>query len=133
MVRPSSAILGAAILLGGCHTAFDLVGVAEPLSASEARNFNGSYQGVIKQISQSGVGCPTEHGEKVVMVGEGVLWYAYTPTESFAAPVSYDGFVRASSGSTELLGRIVRNHLSATIQSPTCRTELSMNFVYNHS
>jgi hypothetical protein len=133
VVRPSYAILAATILLGGCQTAFDLVGVEQPLSAGKARNFNGSYQGSIKQVAQSSPGCPTEHGERVIMVGDGVLWYAYTPTALFTAPVNYDGTIQATSGTTTFTGKIVDNHLDATIQSPTCQTKLSMNFVYNHS
>jgi hypothetical protein len=133
VVRPFYVILAATTLLGGCQTAFDLVGVEQPLSAGEARNFNGSYQGDIVQVAQSGAGCPTEHGEKVIMVGDGVLWYAYTPTASFTASVNYDGTIKANSGATTFTGKIVDNHLNATIQSPTCQTKLSMNFVYNHS
>jgi hypothetical protein len=133
VVRPSYAILAATILLGGCQTVFDAVGVEQPLLASEARNFNGSYQGNIKQVAQSGPGCPTEHGEKVVMIGDGVLWYAYTPTTLFTAPVNYDGTIQATSGATTFAGKIDGNHLHATIQSPTCQTKLSMNFIYNHS
>ncbi len=64
---------------GGCQTAFDLVGVATPLTAGESRQYNGSYQGRVRQISATGPGCPTENAERVIMVGDGVLWYAYTP------------------------------------------------------
>ncbi len=133
MVRPSYAILAATILLGGCQTVFNAVGVEQPLMASEARNFNGSYQGNIAQAALSGPGCPAEHGEKVVMVGDGVLWYAYTPTALFTAAVNPDGSIQATSGVTTFTGKIDGNHLDATIQSPTCQTKLSMNFIYNHS
>jgi hypothetical protein len=112
---------------------FDLVGVEQPLTALEARNFNGSYQGDITQTPQAAPGCPIEHGEKVIMVGDGVLWYAYTPTNLFTAAVSYDGKVSATSGAVTLVGKIDGNHLAATIQSPSCKTTLSMNYIFNHS
>ena len=121
------------LLLGGCQTVFDLVGVEQPLSAQEAHNFDGNYQGYITQVSQTAPGCPTEHGEKVVMVGDGVLWYAYAPGQLFTAPVRYDGSINATSGSTTLDGKIDGNHLALKIQSPTCQTSLSMNYIYNHS
>jgi hypothetical protein len=122
-----------ALLLGGCQTVFDLVGVEQPLTALEARNFNGSYQGSITQTAQAAPGCPIEHGEKVIMVGDGVLWYAYTPANLFTAAVSYDGKVNATSGAATLVGKIDGNHLAATIQSPSCQTTLSMNYIFNHS
>ncbi len=133
MVRPSYAILAATILLGGCQTVFNAVGVERPLSASESQNFNGSYQGSIEQIAQADPGCPAEHGEKVIMVGDGVLWYAYTPTALFTAAVNPDGTIQATSGMTTFTGKIDGDHLNATIQSPSCQTKLSMNFIYNHS
>jgi hypothetical protein len=133
VVRTSFAILTATILLGGCQTVFNAVGVEQPLPVSESHNFNGSYQGKIKQVAQSGLGCPAEHGEKVLMVGDGVLWYAYTPNTLFTAPVNYDGTVHATSGAATFAGKIDGNHLDAIIQSPTCQTKLSMNFIYNHS
>jgi hypothetical protein len=127
-------VLGAAaVLLGGCQTTFDLVGVEQPLSALEARNFDGSYQGTINQAAQNAPGCPTEHGEKVIMVGDGVLWYAYSPSQLFTAAVAYDGSINTVSGPTKILGKIDGNHLDMTIQSPTCQTMLSMDYIYNHS
>ena len=112
---------------------FDVVGVEQPLSASEAHSYDGSYQGTIRQVSQSAPGCPTERGEKVVMIGDGVLWYAYSPSQLFTAPVRYDGTINATSGATTLDGKINGNHLAVTIQSPTCQTALSMDYIYNHS
>ncbi len=123
----------AALLLGGCQTTFDLVGVAVPLSASESRAYNGSYQGKITQVAATGPGCPTEHGERVIMVGDGVLWYAYTPVTFFESPVNYDGTIDAVSGTSHMTGRVVGNHLHATVKSPTCETDLSMDYIYNHS
>ena len=61
------------------QTIFDAVGVTVPLSAGQLRIYNGSYQGYIRQVVANGPSCPTEHGEKVIMVGDGVLWYAYSP------------------------------------------------------
>lgn len=134
MNRPTFALAAAAsLLLGGCQTVFDLVGVEMPLSASEARKYDGSYQGTIRQASQNGPACPGETGEKVVMIGDGVLWYAYTPNTVFAAPVRYDGVVDAASGPTTLKGKITGNTLDMTVQSPTCVTRMSMDYIYNHS
>ena len=128
-----AAILAAATLLGGCQTTFDLVGVAVPLSAGEARVFNGSYQGDITQVAANGPGCPTEHGERVIMVGDGVLWYAYNPVTLFTSPVNYDGTIDAVSGTSHMTGRVAGDHLEATVKSPTCETQLSMDYIYNHS
>jgi hypothetical protein len=130
---PIAILAATTLLLGGCQAVFDLVGVEKPLSALEARNFDGSYQGDISQIAQGGTGCSSENGEKVIMVGDGVLWYAYSPTQLFTAPVRFDGTISAISGVTTLAGRISGNHLAMTIQSPTCQTSISMNFIYNHS
>ena len=122
-----------ALLLGGCQTVFDAVGVAVPLTAGESRAFNGSYQGTITQVSATGPGCPTEHGERVIMVGDGVLWYAYNPITLFTSPVNYDGTIDAVSGNAHMIGRVVGDHLEATVKSPDCETRLSMNYIYNHS
>ena len=129
----SALFAAAALSLGGCQTTFDLVGVAVPLSASESRDFNGSYQGSIRQVAATAPGCPTEHGEKVIMVGDGVLWYAYSPVILFTSPVQYDGTIDATSGNARMEGRVQGNHLEATVTSPTCKTSLSMNFILNHS
>lgn len=129
----TTAILVAATLLAGCQTTSDLVGVTVPLSAGEARAFNGSYQGDITQVSATGPGCPTEHGERVIMVGDGVLWYAYNPVTLFTSPVNYDGTIDAVSGVSHMTGRVVGDHLDATVKSPTCETQLSMDYIYNHS
>jgi len=131
--RFPTVTLAAALLLGGCQTIFDLVGVEQPLTALEARNFNGSYQGSITQTEQAPPGCPLEHGEKVIMIGDGVLWYAYSPTTLFTAAVSTDGNVNATSDGVTLTGKIDGDHLAATIQSPSCQTTLSMNYIFNHS
>ncbi len=130
---PTIILAAATILLGGCQTVFDLVGVEQPLTALEARNFNGSYQGSITQVAQAAPGCPLEHGEKVIMVGDGVLWYAYSPTNLFTTAISYDGTISAKSGAVTLAGKIDGNHLAATIVSPSCQTTLSMNYIFNHS
>lgn len=130
---PTAMLTITTLLLGGCQTTFDLVGVEKPLSALEARNFDGSYQGTISQVAQASPGCPIEQGEKVVMVGDGVLWFAYSPTQLFTAPVRYDGSIAAASGAATMAGKIDGNHLAMTIQSPTCQTALSMDYIYNHS
>ena len=122
-----------ALLLGGCQTTFDLVGVTVPLSARETRDYNGSYQGDIHQVIATGPGCPTENAERVIMVGDGVLWYAYTPVTLFESPVSYDGRIDATSGTSHMTGQVVGNHLQATVKSPNCETQLSMDYIYNHS
>ncbi len=127
-----AVLTATALLLGGCQTVFDAVGVAVPLTAGEARSFNGSYQGQITQVSATGPGCPTEHGERVIMVGDGVLWYAYNPVTLFASPVSYDGTIDAVSGVSHMTGRVVGDHLDATVKSPVCETRLSMDYIYNH-
>ncbi len=122
-----------AVSLGGCQTTFDLVGVAQPLSARESRDYNGSYQGDIRQVSATAPGCPKEHGEKVIMVGDGVLWYAYSPVILFTSPVEYDGKIDATSGNARMEGQVTGNHLNATVTSPTCKTTLSLDFILNHS
>lgn len=126
------AALTALISLGGCQTSFDLVGVAVALSAGESRVYNGSYQGDITQVKANGPGCPREHGEKVIMVGDGVLWYAYSPVTFFTSPIGYDGRINALSGNTRMTGRVVGNHLDAVVKSPTCETRLSMDYILNH-
>ncbi len=135
MVKPfcAAAVAAVACLLGGCQTMFDAVGVAVPLSASETRAYNGSYQGDITQLASNGPGCPSEHGESVIMVGDGVLWYAYTPVTLFESPVSYDGTIDAVSGNSHMTGRVMGDHLEALVKSPTCETRLSMDYIYNHS
>ena len=128
-----AVLTATALLLGGCQTVFDAVGVAVPLTASEARAYNGSYQGQITQVSATGPGCPTEHGERVIMVGDGVLWYAYNPVTLFSSPVAYDGTIDAVSGDSHMTGQVVGDHLEATVKSPACQTQISMNYVFNHS
>ncbi len=131
--RTAAAAMTLAFALGGCQTTFDLVGVAVPLSAHESRQYNGSYQGSVRQVFAKGPGCPTENAERVLMVGDGVLWYAYTPVVFFASPIDYDGKVDSVSGNTHMTGQVTGNHLDATVESPLCKTQLSMDFVYNHS
>lgn len=123
----------ASIALGGCETVFDLVGVAQPLLASQSHRFNGSYQGDIDLVSATGTGCPASQGERVVMVGDGVLWYAYSPATLFTLPVAYDGVIDGRSGNVTMQGKIDGDHMDAVITSPTCQTSLSMTYIYNHS
>ncbi len=122
----------AALPLCGCQTVFDAVGVTMPLSAGETRVYNGSYQGYIRPVAANGPGCPVERGEKVIMVGDGVLWYAYSPITYFTSPVGYDGMIDATSGNTHMTGLIKGDHLSAVVKSPTCEARISMDYVYNH-
>ena len=119
--------------LGGCQTTFGLVGVAVPLSAGESHRFDGSYQGRIDQVSHTGPDCPASEGERVVMVGDGVLWYAYSSSTLFTLPVAYDGVVDGRTGDTTLSGTITGNHMALTVKSPACQSRLSMDYIYNHS
>jgi hypothetical protein len=129
----SLVFAASALLLCGCQTTFDLVGVAIPLSAGESRHYDGSYQGEIRQASTNGPTCPRENGEKVIMVGDGFLWYAYSPDAFFTPPVNYDGTINARAGNAVLTGKIDGDHLRMLIKSPTCQTNISMNYIYIHS
>ena len=127
----------AAVSLCGCQesvsqTVFDAVGVTVPLTAGEARVYNGSYQGYIRRVVAKGPGCPNEPGERVIMVGDGVLWYAYSPVTFFTSPVQYDGKIDATSGDTHMVGQITGDQLHATVTSPMCETRINMHYVYNH-
>ena len=135
MAKPilTSIMTVAAIALGGCQTTFDLVGVAVPLSASDAHRYDGSYQGHIDLVASKVAGCPASEGERVLMVGDGVLWYAYSPSTLFTLPVGYNGEISGTTGETVMKGKIQGNHLALTIKSPSCQTEVSMNYIYNHS
>ena len=104
-----------------------------PLTAQEARDYNGSYQGTIRQVAAIGPGCPTEHGQKVIMVGDGVLWYAYSPVTLFTSPIQYNGTIDATSGPARMIGQVKGNHLDAMVTSPNCKTQISMDFILNHS
>ena len=122
----------AALPLCGCQTVFDAVGVTVPLSAGETRVYNGSYQGTIRRVSATAPGCPREPGERVIMVGDGVLWYAYSPVTFFTSPVQYDGTIDAASGDATMKGRIKGDHLEATVKSPHCESRISMDYIENH-
>ncbi len=133
-----AALAATALLLAGCQTTFDLVGVAVPLSASQSRVYDGSYQGTITPVfstpvSSTGMACPREHGERVLFLGDGVLWYAYDPTTLFAAPVNSDGRIQSTEGNATLAGKITGNHLQAMVTSPACSSRISMDFIYDHS
>ncbi len=130
---PRAAFAAVALLLSGCQTTFDLVGVAVPLSASASRSYDGSYQGYIRNVRGAGPSCAQEYGERVLMLGDGVLWYAYNPTTLFAAPVKSDGEVQAMVGNATLAGQITGNHLQATVTSPSCQSRISMDYIYDHS
>ena len=129
----SAASLGAALLLGGCQTAFDAVGVAVPLSAQQSRAYDGSYQGTIRAVSAKGPTCFVEGGERVLMVGDGVLWYAYNPATLFTVPVKSDGAIEGVAGDMTLSGQVKGNHLEATVKSPACESRISMDYVLDHS
>ena len=129
--RRLAALAATALLLSGCQTTFDLVGVAVPLSATAERSYDGSYQGSI--ISTANPACPHEYGERVLMLGDGVLWYPYDADIFFAAPVNSDGVMQATDGDTTLKGKITGNHLVATVTSPQCTSQISMYYLYNHS
>ena len=135
MVTPRriAALLATALLLGGCQTTFDLVGVAVPLSASSSRVYDGSYQGYVRSVTSTSPACPHEHGERVLMLGDGVLWYAYDPVTLFAAPVNSDGEMQSTVGTATLSGKITGNHLQAVVKSPSCESQISMDYIFNHS
>jgi hypothetical protein len=126
------ALLAAALTLPGCHTIHDLVGVDPNPVASEIHKYDGSYQGPIRQIVARSRTCPAEHGERVLMIGDGTLWYAYTPDIVFTSPVTRDGTIIGQAGTTALTGKIIGNHLVARIKNPDCETSISAYFVYNH-
>lgn len=125
-----------AALLGGCqatyHTLYNAVGVAVPLTAEQAHEYDGSYQGYIRTTAAKNASCPDEPGERVLMVGDGVLWYAYTPGILFASPVRYDGSIDNADGETHITGKITGNTLRATVSSPICTTQLKMRYIGNH-
>ena len=128
-----SAMAVSAVTLGGCETTFDLVGVAVPLSAGAAHRYDGSYQGKVNLVSHTGPGCPASEGERVVMIGDGVLWYAYSPSTLFAVPVGYDGSVNGRAGDTAMAGKIDGDHMTLTVKSATCQARMSMDYIYDHS
>jgi len=145
---PPACILVAVLLLGGCQTTFDLVGVAIPLSTEESHHYDGSYQGTVELVTDADPTCRAGEPERVVMVGDGVLWYAYGPATLFSLPIAYDGTLGGKSGDATLTGRITGNHLEAVIKSPSgiigkrlavaiksppCEAVLSMDYIYNHS
>ena len=127
-----TALIAAALALPGCQTIHDLVGVDSNPVASEVHRYDGSYQGYVTQVAARSAMCPAEHGERVLMVGDGTLWYAYTPDIVFTAPVNYDGTVRGTAGATDLVGKIDGNHLDASVKGLDCETHLSADYVYNH-
>ncbi len=55
------------------------------------------------------------------------------PVVLFTSPVAYDGKIDAVSGNTHMTGRVSGDHLEALIESPTCKTQLSMDYILNHS
>ncbi len=126
------ALVAAALALPGCQTVYNLVGVDPNPVASEVHRYDGSYQGFITQVAARSAMCPTEHGERVLMIGDGTLWYAYSPDIVFTAPVQYDGTVRGTAGTTHLIGKINGNHFDASIKGPDCETQMSADYVYNH-
>ncbi len=128
-----ATLAAVAALLGGCQTAFDLVGVSVPLPISDTRHWAGSYQGQIRQVAANGPGCPTESGQQVIMVGDDVVWYAYSPVIFFASPIRYDGTIESTSGSATMRGKIVGDHMDVLIKSPVCETRMSLHYIYNRS
>ncbi len=138
MVTPCRlAVLAAAsLLLSACTTVFDLVGVAVPLSASASRTYDGSYQGTIATTAATAAAsrlCPNEYGERVLMLGDGVLWYPYDPDTFFAASVNSDGSIQGTDANATIKGKISGNHLVATVTTPNCTSQMSMYYLYNHS
>lgn len=139
MVTPCRiAVLAAtSLLLGACTTVFDLVGVAVPLSASASRTYDGSYQGYVATTTIATTAgsrpCPNEHGERVLMLGDGVLWYPYDPDTFFAASVNSDGVIQGTDAHAAIKGKITGNHLVATVTTPNCTSQMSMYYLYNHS
>ncbi len=127
-----TTLIAAALALSGCQTVNDLMGVDPNPLASEIHQYDGSYQGFITQVAARSAMCPAEHGERVLMIGDGTLWYAYTPDIVFTAPVEYDGTVRGTAGATNLVGKIDGNHFDARIKGPDCETQMSADYVYNH-
>ena len=140
MVTPCrlAGLAATSLLLSACTTVFDLVGVAVPLSASASRTYDGSYQGYITTTTAPSPAagsrpCPNEYGERVLMLGDGVLWYPYDPDTFFAAPVNSDGMIEATDANATIKGQITGNHLVATVTTPKCTSQMSMYYIYNHS
>ena len=93
--------------------------------------YDGSYKGPARLV-QGGPTCPApRYG--VIMIGDNVLTYAYTPNQIFQVPVGADGSLHGVAGSTTLDGRIVRNRLTMTIKGPDCTTDYRARYTLNHS
>jgi hypothetical protein len=99
--------------------------------ANDPLLYDGSYQGKTQLVSASGV-CP-EPRYGVVMIGDNVLTYAYTPQQVFTVPVLPDGTLHGVAGEVMLDGKIDSDHLDMTITSPTCTSQYATHFYLDHS
>ena len=94
-------------------------------------HFDGNYKGHAWLVSASGA-CPNgRHG--VLLIGDNVLTYAYTPLIVFQVPVGPDGLLHGVAGEATLDGRIEGERLAMTIATATCTTQFDADFVLNHS
>ena len=46
--------------------------------------------------------------------------------------MQYDGTIDATSGTAQMHGRVVGDHLAATVTTPGCETRINMDYILNH-
>ncbi|HTW27357.1 MAG TPA: hypothetical protein VME92_09540 [Acetobacteraceae bacterium] len=126
--------LGLAIALGGCSgfsNAFSPGDNVPPASVSGA--FDGNYQGRSTLVrAMPNALCPAG-GPGVIEIGDGSLTFPYTPDLIFDTAINPDGTWHAEIGTARLDGRIVGNHLAMSVNTPSCQTQYSADYVWNHS
>ncbi len=113
------AALGLPLLLGAC---------GEQLPADATDRVDGSYKGRPVSVVARSSNCPgTDRGR--IEVGDGTLYFAYTPETIFIAPIQQDGRMHVQAGRSVLDGTVKDGWLRMVITTPVCETHYDMHFV----
>ena len=89
---------------------------------------DGIYKGEVRQVAVRSATCPTLQWG-TVEIGDGTLYFAFTPSTIFITPVQPDGSIRTVLSDASLEGHIVNGRLEFAVKNPVCESRYYLRWV----
>jgi len=92
---------------------------------------DGNYIGMVELVSGTGE-CPNDR-YSVLVVGDNMVTYAFSPSDVFMMPLAADGSFHANNGGYALDGAIAGDTLTMTVAGASCTSRFAGHSVLNKS